>query len=337
MHEDLANRIALGSSTRRRLLAGGLAAAGIGLPSLLSAQSTYPSRPIRMIIAFAAGGGNDRIGRMLADWLSVRLGQPVVVENRTGAGGNIGAEAAAKSEPDGYTLFFGTNGTQSMNQLIFKSMPYDTDTAFANICDVIRVANIITVADSFEPRTTAALADYVKRHPGKVSAGNSGIGSMSHLGLELFSSMVGARMNLVPYRGSAPVLADLVAGSLQVAQTELSTAKPLIQAGKVHAIGVTSKERSPALPDVPAIAEALPGYEATSWQVLVAAAGTPRPIIDRLNRLTNDFLKDGEILRKFGEMGVDPTGGTPEDLDRFVRAETTKWRKIVADAGITLQ
>lgn len=323
------------TSFGRRLL---LACPTLLLPSTGFGQdsaSTFPSRPLRMLIPFAPGGGNDILGRLLSDRLSERLGQRVVAENRTGSGGNIAAQALAASRPDGYTLMVGTNGTQSMNQFVFKAMPYDTAGAFANVCDIARIPNLLVAAPSYGPRDLAAMVEDIRTHPGGISYGSSGVGTMAHLGMELISYMIGrVPMIHVPYRGSAPMLVDLIAGRVQLSMDNASSSKPRVEAGEYRALGVSSKTRWFGMPDLPCIGETLAGYEASSWQVVVAPTGTPDAIVAKLNQVLNDILAEPAIVARFRELGIDAVGGTPEALDRFIAAETERWRVIIKEAGI---
>jgi tripartite-type tricarboxylate transporter receptor subunit TctC len=315
-----------------------LAAPALLLPSISFGQenaAAFPNRPVRMIIPFAPGGGNDILARLLSDQLSERLGQRVVAENRTGSGGNVGAQALATSRPDGYTLMLGTNGTQSMNQFVFKAMPYDTAAAFANVCDIARIPNLLIAAPSYGPRSVAEMVEDMRARPGAISYGSSGVGTMAHLGMELISFMAGrVPMVHVPYRGSAPMLVDLIAGRVQLSMDNASSSKPRVEAGEYRALGVSSATRWFGMPNLPCISETLPGYEASSWQVVVAPAGTPRPIVAKLNYVLNQILADPTVRARFRELGIDPVGGTPEELDRFIRAETERWRIIIAEAGI---
>jgi len=315
-----------------------LAAPALLLPTVGFAQDSaaaFPNRPLRMLIPFAPGGGNDILGRLLSDRMSERLGQRVVAENRTGSGGNVGAHALATSRPDGYTLMLGTNGTQSMNQFVFKTMPYDTATAFANVCDIARIPNLLIAAPTYGPRTVAEMVADMRARPGAVIYGSSGVGTMAHLGMELISYMAGRiPMVHVPYRGSAPMLVDLVAGRVQLSMDNASSSKPRVEAGEYRALGVSSKTRWFGMPDLPCISETLPGYEASSWQVVVAPAGTPRPIVMKLNQALNEILAEPAVKARFHALGIDPVGGTPEDLDRFIQAETERWKTIIAEAGI---
>jgi tripartite-type tricarboxylate transporter receptor subunit TctC len=325
----------LRASLGRRVL---LAAPTLLLPSTGFGQDSaaaFPNRPLRMIIPFAPGGGNDILGRLLSDRLSERLGQRVVAENRTGSGGNVGAQALATSRPDGYTLMLGTNGTQSMNQFVFKAMPFDTATAFANVCDIARIPNLLIAAPNYAPSTVPEMVEDIRARPGAVSYGSSGVGTMAHLGMELISYMAGRiPMVHVPYRGSAPMLVDLVAGRVQLSMDNASSSKPRVEAGEYRALGVSSATRWFGMPDLPCISETLPGYEASSWQVVVAPAGTPQPIVAKLNQVLNEILAEPAVKARFRELGIEPVGGTPEALDRFIQAETERWRVIIAEAGI---
>jgi tripartite-type tricarboxylate transporter receptor subunit TctC len=298
------------------------------------AAAGYPNKPVRLVVPFPAGGTTDILARIIGQRLSQSLGQQIVVDNRAGAAGNIGADIVAKSPPDGYTLVMGTPGTQAINQLIYSKMPYDTVKDFANVAIVGRIPNVLAVHPSVPAKTVAELIDLAKKNPGKLNYGTPGNGSTGHLSMELFKTMAGnLDIQHVPYKGSAPMLQDLIGGQIQTTFDNLPSALPHIKGGALRALAVSTTERSPALADVPTVDETVKGYEASSWFVVAAPAGTPKPIIARLNAEVNKALAADEVKGRFAEIGAQPVGGPPEDLDRLVQSEIVKWRKVVELSG----
>jgi tripartite-type tricarboxylate transporter receptor subunit TctC len=312
------------------VLAAALAAGAWAQPNL----SPYPTKPIRIVVPFPAGGATDVLARAAAQKLTESLGQPVVVDNRPGAGGNIGAELVAKSAPDGYTLLMGTVGTHAINPGIYPKMPYDHVRDFAPIILVAGVPNVLEVNPSLPVNSVQELIAYAKANPGKLNFASSGNGTSIHLSGELFKTMAGVQMTHVPYKGSAPALQDLVGGQVQLMFDNLPPSLALIKAGKLKPLAVTSKVRAPALPDVPTLAESgLPGFEASSWFGLLAPAGTPQPVIAKLNAEIAKWLATPEAKEKLVAQGANIAGGTPEDFARHIAAETAKWQKVVKDSG----
>jgi tripartite-type tricarboxylate transporter receptor subunit TctC len=298
-----------------------------------SAQG-FPTKPIRIVVPFPAGGTTDVLARAAAQKLTETLGQPAVVDNRPGAGGNIGAELVAKSAPDGYTLLMGTVGTHAINPGLYPKLPYDHVKDFAPVILVAGVPNVLVVNPSLPVNSVQELVAYAKANPGKLNFASSGNGTSIHLSAELFKLMAGVQMTHVPYKGSAPALQELVGGQVQLMFDNLPSSLALIKAGKLKALAVTSKERAPALPDVPTIAESgLPGYDASSWFGLLAPAGTPPPAIARLNGEIAKWLATPEAREKLLAQGANAAGGTPEDFARFIAAETAKWQKVVKESG----
>ena len=294
----------------------------------------YPNKPVRLVVPFPAGGTTDILARIIGQKLSTSLGQQIVIDNRAGAAGNIGADIVAKSAPDGYTLVMGTPGTQAINQLIYSKMPYDTVKDFANVAIVGRIPNVLAVHPSVPAKTVAEFIDYAKKNPGKLNYGTPGNGSTGHLSMELFKTIAGGiDVQHVPYKGSAPMLQDLIGGQIQSTFDNLPSALPHIKGGALRALGVSTTERSPALPDVPTVDETVKGYEASSWFVVAAPAGTPKPILAKLNAEINKALAAEDVKARFAEIGATPVGGAPEDLDRLVQSEIVKWRKVVEVSG----
>jgi tripartite-type tricarboxylate transporter receptor subunit TctC len=317
--------------TRRHvlLLAAMLAVAGPGA----WAQADWPSRPVRIVVPFAPGGTTDLTARIVAEQLTQSLKQSFVVENKAGAGGNLGAAEVAKAAPDGYTFLMGTPGTQAINQFLYPKMPYDTAKDLVPVSFVVRVPNVLMLNPAVPAKDIKALIALLKAQPGRLSYGSPGNGATGHLSTELFKTQAGVFVTHIPYRGSGPMLQDLMAGQVQMSIDNLPSALPLIQSGKLVALGVTSAQPVPQLPGVPAIASVLPGYEAEAWFVLVAPAGTPQPIIDKLSAEVDRILKKPEVAERFAKLGATPVGGTPRQLGDFIAAETRKWQKVVKDSG----
>lgn len=302
------------------------------------AANSYPNKPIRLIIPFAAGGPTDAIGRTFAKELGEVLGQPVVVENRAGAGGNIGMDAVAKAAPDGYTLAVGTNGPLAGNVTLFKSLPYDPTTAFAPISRLAFVSNVIAVNPNLGVKTLGQLLDLVRREPGKHSFAHGGSGTTQHLGGEVLKTMANLQMASVAYRGEGPALNDAIAGHVPIIFLSLATGIPLVQSGHLVALAVTSKDRVPALPDVPTVAEAgLPGYVVTAWYALVAPTGTPRDIVDTLNAATRKAMETASVKRLLDQAGAMASSTTPDELGEFIKSEIGFWKPIIEKSGAKVE
>jgi tripartite-type tricarboxylate transporter receptor subunit TctC len=297
------------------------------------AQADWPSRPVRIVVPFAPGGTTDLTARIVAEQLTQALKQNFIVENKAGAGGNVGAAEVAKAAPDGYTFLMGTPGTQAINQFLYPKMPYDTAKDLVPVSFVVRVPNVLMVNPQLPAKNIKELIALLKAQPGKLSYGTPGNGSTGHLSTELFKTQAGVFVTHIPYRGSGPMLQDLAAGQVQMSIDNMPSALPLIQSGKLVALGVTSAQPVPQLPGVPPIASVLPGYEAEAWFVLVAPAGTPQPIIDRLSAEVDRILKKPEVAERFAKLGATPVGGTPRQLGDFIAAETRKWQQVVKASG----
>jgi tripartite-type tricarboxylate transporter receptor subunit TctC len=295
----------------------------------------YPQRTITFVCPFPAGGGTDILTRMLAQELQDKLKQTVIVENRTGAGTVIAAAAVAKSPPDGHTLLLAPVTTLAIGPSIYKSLPYDTVRDFAPI-GLVGSAQFALVANpSLGANTLPELIAQVKSRNGQMSYGTSGASTPHHLFMEMFLKTIGGKAQHVPYRGSVPALTDVVTGQIQFMMVDLAVAIPLIKEGKVKAYGVTTPNRVKAMPELPTIAEAgLPGYAATGWFSVVAAAGTPRPIVNQINEILMAYLKRPEVNDKFQSLAIDVLTSTPDELEKFIPAEITKWAQVVKDAGI---
>ena len=322
---------------RRGLMA--FAAALVLAAPTLQAQTAWPSKPVRIVVAFAPGGTTDILARAMAPELSRAFGQSFIVENRAGAGGNVGAEVVAKSPADGYTLLMGTVGTHGINRALYPKLPYDPFKDFAPVTLVAGVPNVMVMntdrAKALGINTVADFIRYAKAHPGKLSMASSGNGTSIHLAGELFKSRTGIYMTHIPYRGSGPALLDLVAGNTDVMFDNLPSALPQIKAGKLKAFAVTSAERSAAVPDLPTIAEAagLKGFDASSWFGLLAPAGTPADIVNRIQKETAKALASPAVKEKLLAQGAIPGGNTPQEFARMIESEHVKWAGVVKASG----
>ena len=307
-----------------------------------NAQERFPSKPLRIIVPFAPGGSTDIFARLVAEKLSSSLGEAVTVENRAGASGNIGADAVAKSAPDGYTLLMATTGVMAINNALFKSMTYDAAKDFEPVIFIASITNVLAVPADLPAKNVAELVALARRDPGKLTFASSGAGSSTHLSAELFKSMAGIDVVHIPFKGSGQALIDVVAGRVSMIFDNMPSALPHIKGGKLRALGVTGLKRSPALPDVPTISEAgagvekLRGYDSLSWSGFAVPAGTPRDIVQRLNRETAVILLAPDMRQKLAEQGADAIGGPPETFAEHVRKERAKWGKLVRDREIAV-
>jgi len=303
----------------------------------VEAQDRYPSKPLRVIVPFAPGGSTDIFARLVGEKLSGALGQPVVIENRAGASGNIGADAVAKSAPDGATLLMATTGVMAINNALFKDLPYDAAKDLEPVVFIASITNVLAVPADSPAKSVADLVALARKSPGALTFASSGAGSSTHLSAELLKSMAGIDLVHVPFKGSGQALVDVVAGRVSMIIDNMPSALPHIRGGKLRALGVTGSRRSGALPEVPTIAEAgVRGYESLSWSGFAVAAGTPRDIVQRLNRETNAILATADMKQKLAEQGADAVGGPPEDFARHVRAEREKWGRLVRERGIVV-
>jgi tripartite-type tricarboxylate transporter receptor subunit TctC len=294
----------------------------------------YPNHAIKLVVPFPAAGTTDILARAAAQKLTEALGQSVVVDNRPGAGGNIGSDLVAKSPPDGYTLLMGTVGTHAINPSLYSKMPYDHVKDFVPIVLVAGVPNVLVVNPALPVNSVADLIKLAKEKPGSINFASSGSGTSIHLSGELFKTMAGVDMTHVPYKGSAPALTDLMGGQVQIMFDNLPSSLQQIKAGKLRAIAVTSLTRAPALPNVPTISESgLPGFEASSWFGVLAPAGTPAPVVARINAEINKWLQSADAREKLLAQGAEAAGGSPEQFAAFIRSETEKWAKVVKASG----
>jgi tripartite-type tricarboxylate transporter receptor subunit TctC len=326
------------SVLRRRAVLGFSALAVLAgwMPGPAGAQSDYPSRPITLVVPFPAGGSTDLVARLVASGMITGLGQQVVVENRGGAGGNIGSAAVARAEPDGYTILMGTVATHALNPALYKKMPYDAVKDFAPISLLAFIPNVLVVNPEFPAKTVQELIDLLKANPGTYSYASSGNGTPLHLSGELFKSMAGVDMAHVPYKGAGPALVDVMGGHVPIMFDNLPPSLEHIRAGKLRGLAVTTKERATSIPELPTIAETLPGYETYSWNAFFAPADTPKPIIDRLNAAALAALADPEIAAKLKDLSTTVVGSTPEQLATHVQAELAKWAPVVKASGAQL-
>ena len=301
------------------------------------AQANYPEQPIKIIVGFPAGVAPDVTSRLLGDKLTEAWGKPIVVENVTGASGNIAVERVAKAAPDGYTLLMGGNASLVINPSLFAKLPYDPVKDFAYITQVFIVPNILVVRNDVPAKTIQELVALAKAQPGYLVAGHAGIGTSQHLGGELFKVMAGVQIQQVPYRGTPAVLPDLLAGRLNIFFGNITNLLPLIREGKLRAFGITSRKRSPQIPELPTMEElGFPGFDATAWFGLLAPAGTPAPIIDKLHKETVRLLALPDVKGKLESLGVQLVGSTPAEFAALIRSETPHWAKVIKDAGIKL-
>lgn len=329
------------TSTRRLALRTLSTALTVGASLLVvipaAAQTAYPSKPITMVVPFSAGGTTDILARIVGQALTAELGQPVIIDNRAGAGGNIGGQVVARSPADGYTLFMGTVGTHAINAALYKKMPFDPIKDFAPLTRVANVPNLL-VANPAQPfKTVKELIAYGKANPGKLNFGSSGNGSSIHLSGELFKTMTKIDMQHVPYKGSAPAVTDLLGNQIAIMFDNMPSAIQHVRSGKLRAIAVTTAKRSPELPDVPTIAEAgVPGYEATSWFGLFAPAGTPPAVLSKLNIAIVKVLAKAEVKKKINEQGAEVFSETPEQFAAFIQKESVKWGKVVRESDASM-
>jgi tripartite-type tricarboxylate transporter receptor subunit TctC len=325
--------MAISRTTRAAVLAS--IAAAFALAGA-RAEDAYPTKPIRMVIPFAAGGPTDIVGRIMSTRMGELLGQQFVVENRTGAGGNIGADVVSKSPADGYTLLMATVSTHAINPGLYKKMPYDPIRDFTPVGRVGVTPTLLGVTNSLPATDLKSLVALIKAYPGKYTFGSSGVGSILHLCGEEFKSMAGGLvMTHVPYRGSAPMDTDLVGGQIAMAFDAVPTAMPLAKSGSIRAIGAGMKTRMTGMPDLPTLDElGLKGFECYTWNVILAPAGTPQHAIGKLNKAINDAMADPKVMNALEVAGVDPTpGSTPQQAADFVKAELAKWAPIIAASG----
>jgi tripartite-type tricarboxylate transporter receptor subunit TctC len=313
-------------------------AATLAIFSAHAEADTYPSKPIRFVVAFPPGGGTDIIARSIAQKLSERLAQQVVVDNRPGAGGNIGTDIVAKSAPDGYTMLMGSAGPLAINASLFASMPFDPVRDLAPVTLAASTPNVLVVHPSLKVATVKELIALARAKPGAINFASSGHGTPAHLAGELFGSMAGVKLVHVPYKGAAPALADLLGGQVQIMFSTMPPALPHVRDGKLRALAVTSTKRSPAMPELPTVDEAgaesgLRGFEANTWHGVVLPAGAQAAIVARLNREIVAILHMPDVVERLSNQGAEPVGSTPEEFAAYIKSETVKWAKVVRESG----
>ncbi|WP_315721561.1 MULTISPECIES: tripartite tricarboxylate transporter substrate binding protein [unclassified Bradyrhizobium] len=316
----------------RALLFGLIVTAGLAVQP---AAAAYPDRPIRWLIGFAPGGPVDIVARIMAQWLSDRLGQQVVVENRTGSGGNIAAAAAINSPPDGYTLLF-VAPNNAISTSLYKKLPYDFIRDTVPVASIMQLTNMLVVSNDLPAKTVKEFIDYCHANPGKIAFASSGNGTSVHMAAELFKAMTKCDMLHVPYRGSALAFPDIISNKVQLIFDNLPTALEQSRGGTVRALGVTSPQRWPTVPDVPAVAETVPGYESVGFYGISAPKGTPPEIVEILNKAVGEALKDPKLVARLAETGGIPRAMTPAEFGKLVADETEKWRKVVEFAGVSV-
>jgi tripartite-type tricarboxylate transporter receptor subunit TctC len=317
-------------------IAAALCAVHLVVPTAGAADAEYPTRPVRWVVAYPPGGTTDLLARLTGQWLTQRLGQQFVIDNRPGGGNNIGTEIAIRSAPDGYTIFL-VNPANAINATLYPNLPFNFLRDMDPVAGLIRVPNVMEVPASLPAHTVAEFITYAKNPANKVNLASSGSGTSVHLSGELFKAMTGVQMQHVPYKGAGPALIELMAGRVHVLFDNLPSSIGYIKGGKLRALGVTTAKRSAALPDVPTVAETVPGYEASAWFGASAPKGTPRAAILKLNREINAAFADAGMRARFAELGGEPLPGTPEEFWKLHTAETAKWAKVVKFSGAKVE
>lgn len=313
----------------------GLALVMAAAVSTAPAAQTFPNRPVTIVLPFAAGGAGDLLARIISAKLEPRLGQPVVVEDKPGAGGVIASNTVAKGTADGYTMLMGTSSPLAIDSTLYKHLPYNPATDFIPIAEVARVPFVLVVNPSLPVKSVDDLIKYAKANPGKLSFGSSGIGSPHHLFMQLFMSMTGTKMVHVPYKGSVPALIDVVAGHIQLMFCDVGPGRGQMQSGKVRSLGISTKARFSEVPTVPPIADSVPGFDAAAWQMLVVPAKTPRPIVERLHKEITAILDMPDVKERILKTGFIPVKNpSVDELDAFMKSEIVRWGKVVKQAGL---
>ena len=313
-----------------------LAASVLSLPA--HAATAFPTKPIRIIVAYTPAGTTDILARAIGQKMSETWNQPVIIDNRAGAAGNIGTEVAARATPDGHTLLMGTAGTHGINVSLYRKLSWHPVNDFAPVSLSAMVPNIMVVNNALPVKNVREFVAHVKANPGKLSYGSPGNGSTAHLSMELFKSMTGSTIVHIPYKGSAGVLTDVMGGQIAVTIDNMPPYIPQVKAGKIRALAVSTGKRSSAMPDLPTIAEAgVPGYEAGAWFGLLAPTGTPKAVITQLSNETARILKLPDISKRISELGAEPVGSTPEQFAELIKTEIAKWAKVIKDANVELQ
>ena len=319
--------------TRRRLLCLAAGFAALAATREIAWAQSYPVRPVRILVGFAAGGNFDIVARLIGQWLSEQLQQPVIVENRPGASTNLATEAVVRAPADGYTLLLG-GAVNAVNATLYEKLGFNFIGDLAPVAGVVRFANVMTVTPSFPAKTIPEFIAYAKANPDRINQGSSGNGTTQHLAGELFKTMTGVSFVHVPYKGGSQALADLLGGQVQVAFEPLPASMQHIKSGRLRALGVTTATRSEALPELPAVAEFLPGYEASGWNGLCAPRGTAAEIIEKLNHLVNASLADPKVKARLADLGATTLGGSSADFGKLIADETEKWGRVIRAGNI---
>jgi tripartite-type tricarboxylate transporter receptor subunit TctC len=313
------------------------AAAALVLASQADAQGAWPQRPVTLIVPFGAGGSADLTARVIAPHLQAKFGQPFVIDNKGGAGGSIGAGFVAKAANDGYTLLVGTISSNAINAALYSRLAYDLDRDFQPVSRLVLFPNLMMVNTKLPARSVPELIAYLKANPGKVNYGSSGIGTSSHLSVVMFALATGTEMTHIPFRSTSEVVNSMIGGNIDLGIDSMTTTVPFAQSGAVRALGVTTPQRNPSMPNLPTIGETLPGYEATAWQGLFAPAGTPRPIVDRLAEAVKAILERPDVASQLAAGGAEPAPQSPEEFAAFTRAERAKWKTVVQKSGTRIE
>jgi tripartite-type tricarboxylate transporter receptor subunit TctC len=309
-----------------------MAAAVLAMSGAALAQ--YPDKPVVVVVPFPPGGGGDTLARTVMPKVSQELGQPIVIENKPGAGGNIGSAGVVRATPDGYTLLYGTNGTHAINQSLYRNPGFNAEKDFAPVSRLTEIPAVLVVNPALLPvKSVSELVAYLKANPGKVSFASAGNGTTSHLSGVMFATLAGVDIQHVPYKGGAQAITDVMGGQVAMMIDVMPNVYPHIKSGKVRALAISTAKRSPAAPELPTISETVPGFEVSAWDAVFAPAGTPKPVIDKLNAAVHKALADPEIKEKLLARGTVTVPGSPEDLAKFVTSENARWGKVVKQIG----
>lgn len=315
-----------------------IAMAVAGMVCTVAAAQDYPARPLRLVVGFAPGGSTDVTARIVGEKLTTALGQQVIVDNRSGAGGNIGADVVAKSSPDGYTLLMASTGVMAFNHYLYAKLPYSAEKDLAPVTQIGSLPLILIVPASLPAKSVKELVALARAQPGKYSFGTSGVGGATHVTAELFKALANIDIVHVPYKGSGQMMGDLLSGQVQIAFDQIASSIGHVKSGKLRALGITTAKRSPLLPELPTIAEGgVAGYDATSWNGLAVRAGTPQPVINRLQQETRKAIFIPEVRDRLSALGIDPIGSTPEEFTAYIKAERGKWIPLFKKIGIEPQ
>jgi tripartite-type tricarboxylate transporter receptor subunit TctC len=320
----------------RSALAGAWILCAVLAAAAPARAADYPAGPVKWVVPYPPAGTTDVLARIVAQWLTEKMGQPFVVENKPGAGNNIGVEAVVNAPPDGYTMLL-VNPANGINATLYKELKFNFIRDVAPVAGLVRTPNVMEVTPSFPAKTVQEFIDYCKANPGKINMASSGSGTSVHLSGELFKTMTGCDMTHVPYKGAGPALIDLIGGQVHVIFDNLPSSAGHIRSGRIRALAVTSAEREPSMPQLPTVAETVPGYEATAWFGIGMPKGTPREIIDKVNAAVNRALADPKLRERLAELGGKPIPGTPEDFGKVIADETAKWAKVVVASGAKVE